>query len=330
MSALAPTLEAFFTQRLLNQKRASSHTITAYKHTFRLLLGYASERTGKPPCDLDFDDLDARLIGSFLDHLEAVRHNSIRTRNSRLAAIHSLYRYASLEHPEHAATIARVLAIPTKRAERTDIAFLEPDEADAILAVPDRDSWHGRRDHALLVTALQTGLRVSELTGLCCGDVELGRGPHLRCEGKGRKRRATPLTAHTVSVLRAWSAERQGDPAAPLFPTTRGRPLSTDAVEALVTKYAAAARDTCPTLRTKRVTVHTFRHSAAMNLLRAGVETSVIALWLGHEDVQTTTKIYLHADMTIKERAIAKTTPPGTMPGRYKPPDRLLAFLEGL
>jgi integrase/recombinase XerD len=330
MTALGPTLQAFFTQRLINQKRASSHTVTAYKHTFRLLLCYASKRTGKPPCELDFDDLDATFIGTFLDYLEADRHNSVRTRNSRLAAIHSLYRYAALENPEHAATIGRVLAIPTKRAERTDIAFLEPDEADAILAAPDRNTWHGRRDHALLVTALQTGLRVSELTGLCWTDVELGRGPHLRCEGKGRKQRATPLTAHTVSVLRAWSAERRTAPAAPLFPTSRGTPLSIDAVEALVAKYAATAQQACPTLRTKHVTVHTFRHACAMNLLRAGVEATVISLWLGHEDVQTTTKIYLHADMSIKEKAIAKTAPPGTAAGRYKPPDRLLAFLEGL
>jgi integrase/recombinase XerD len=330
VSTLGPTLEGFFTQRLINQKRASSHTIAAYRDTFRLLLGFASQRTGRPPCDLDFDDMDAALIGAFLDHLEADRHNSIRTRNSRLAAIHSLYRYAALEHPEHAGLIGRVLAIPTKRAGRTDIAFLEPEEIDALLAAPDRDRWIGRRDHALLVTAIQTGLRVSELTGLCCRDVHLGRGPHLRCEGKGRKQRATPLTAHTVSVLRAWLAERHNQPAGPLFPTSRGRRLSSDAVAVLVAKHTATARRACSTLQTKHVTVHTLRHTAAMNLLRAGVESTVIALWLGHEDVETTVKIYLHADMTIKERALARTTPPGTTPGRYKPPDQLLAFLEGL
>ncbi len=330
MTAFAPTLEGFFTQRLINQKRASSHTIAAYRDTFRLLLGFASQRTGRPPCDLDFDDLDATLIGAFLDHLERDRHNAIRTRNSRLAAVHSLYRYAALEHPEHAALIGRVLAIPTKRAERTDIAFLEPEEIDALLSAPDRDRWIGRRDHTLLVVAIQTGLRVSELTGLCCGDVHLGRGPHLRCDGKGRKQRATPLTAHTVSVLHSWLTERHNQPTGPLFPTSRGRRLSSDAVAALVAKHTATARQACPTLQTKHVTVHTLRHTAAMTLLRAGVEATVIALWLGHEDVETTTKIYLHADMTIKERALARTTPPGTTPGRYKPPDRLLAFLETL
>jgi integrase/recombinase XerD len=330
MTAFAPTLEGFFTQRLINQKRASSHTIAAYIDTFRLLLGFASQRTGRPPCDLDFDDLDATLIGAFLDHLERDRHNGIRTRNSRLAAVHSLYRYAALEHPEHAALIGRVLAIPTKRAERTDIAFLEPEEIDALLAAPDRDRWIGRRDHTLLVVAIQTGLRVSELTGLCCGDVHLGRGPHLRCDGKGRKQRATPLTAHTVSVLRCWLTERHNQPTGPLFPTSRGRRLSSDAVAVLVAKHTATAQRACPTLQTKHVTVHTLRHTAAMTLLRAGVEATVIALWLGHEDVETTTKIYLHADMTIKERALARTTPPGTTPGRYKPPDRLLAFLETL
>jgi integrase/recombinase XerD len=330
VSALAPTLEGFFTQRLMNQKRASSHTIAAYRDTFRLLLGFASQRTGKPPCDLDFGDLDSALVGAFLDYLEHDRHNSIRTRNSRLAAIHSLYRYAALEHPEHAGLIGRVLAIPTKRAERTDIAFLEPEEINALLAAPDRARWVGRRDHALLVTAIQTGLRVSELTGLCCADVHLGRGPHLRCEGKGRKLRATPLTAHTVSVLHVWLTERTQAPGDPLFPTSRGRRLSPDAVAALVAKHTATARQSCPTLRSQHVTVHTLRHTAAMTLLRAGVEATVISLWLGHEDVDTTTKIYLHADMTIKERALARTTPPGTTPGRYKPPDRLLAFLETL
>jgi integrase/recombinase XerD len=330
MTALGPTLEAFFTERLINQKRASGHTIAAYRDTFRLLLGFASPRTGKSPCDLDFADLDAALIGAFLDHLERDRHNSVRSRNSRLAAIHSLYRYAALEHPEHAALIGRVLAIPTKRADRTDIAFLDQSEIDALLTAPDQSRWLGRRDHALLVTAVQTGLRVSELTGLCCADVHLGRGPHLRCEGKGRKQRATPLTAHTVSVLGSWLAERGNQPLGPLFPTSRGRRLSSDGVAALLARHVVTARKTSPTLQTKHVTVHTLRHTTAMTLLHSGVEATVISLWLGHEDVETTARIYLHADMTIKERALARTTPPGTIPGRYRPPDRLLAFLEAL
>jgi integrase/recombinase XerD len=329
VTALAPTLEAFFTDRLANQKRASAHTVGAYRDTFRLLLGFAQDRTGKTPSNLDIADLDAVLIAAFLDHLEADRHNSVRTRNARLAAIHSLFRFAALAHPEHAALIARVLAIPTKRFERTDVNFLDRDEIDALLAAPDRARWVGRRDHALLVTAIQTGLRVSELVGLRCADVNVDKGAHVRCTGKGRKQRATPLTGHTVQVLQVWLQERGNQPEQPLFPTSRGRPLSTDAVALLVAKHAAVAARTCPTLANKVVTPHVLRHSAAMNLLRAGVDTTIIALWLGHESVETT-QAYVHADLTIKERALARTTPPGTTPGRYKPPDALLAFLESL
>lgn len=329
MSALAPTLEGFFTERLINQKRASAHTITAYRDTFRLLLGFVQRRTGKAPADLGFDDLDATVIGTFLDHLEAERHNSVRTRNSRLAAIHSMFRYAALHHPEHAALIGRVLAIPTKRADSTDVSFLDHQEIDALLAAPDLTRWIGRRDHALLATAIQTGLRVSELTGLSCADVNLGKGRHVRCSGKGRKERCTPLTAQTASILRVWLQERGHDPEDPLFPTSRGRRLSNDAVALLVARHAATAQQSCPTLKTKTVTPHVLRHSAAMNLLRAGVDVTVIALWLGHESVETT-QIYVHADLTIKERALARTAPPNTTPGRYRPRDRLLAFLEAL
>lgn len=329
MSALAPTLEGFFTERLIDQKRASEHTITAYRDTFRLLLGFVQRRTGKAPSDLGFDDVDASLIGAFLDHLEAERHNSVRTRNSRLAAIHSMFRYAALNHPEHAALIGRVLAIPTKRADSTDVSFLDDREIDALLAAPDRTRWFGRRDHALLATAVQTGLRVSELTGLCCPDVNLGKGRHVRCTGKGRKERCTPLTAQTASILRVWLQERGDAPAGPLFPTSKGRRLSTDAVALLVKKHTTTAQQSCPTLKNKTVTPHVLRHSAAMNLLRAGVDATVIALWLGHESIETT-QMYIHADLTIKERALARTAPPNTTPGRYRAPDRLLAFLESL
>ena len=308
----------------------SPHTVAAYRDAFRLLFVFAWERCGKPPCELGFEDLDATLVGAFLDHLEAERGNTARTRNSRLAAVHSMYRYAALQHPEHAELLARVLAIPAKRTERYDVAFLEPPEVKALLAAPDRARWTGRRDHALLLTGVQTGLRVSELTATCWDDVHLGRGPHVRCTGKGRKQRATPLTAETVAVLRAWGQESGTEPCSPLFPTSRGHRLSTDAVALLVGKHAAAAEQECPSLKGKSVTPHVLRHTCAMNLLRAGVEVAVIALWLGHEDVETTARIYLHADMTIKVRALARTTPTGTRPGRYQPPDRLLAFLEGL
>jgi integrase/recombinase XerD len=329
MTALAPTLEAFFTQRLLTQRRASPRTVAAYRDTFRLLLAFAWRRTGAAPSNLDICDLDASLIGAFLDGLESERHNSARTRNARLAAIHSFFRFAALYHPEHATIIERVLAIPPKRFLRTAVSFLSPEEVDALVAAPDRCRWIGRRDHALLVIAVQTGLRVSELTGLSCGDIWLGRGPHVRCSGKGRKERCTPLTAQSVAILKAWLQERQGEPADPLFPTSRGKSLSCDAVELLVAKYAAVAEESCPTLQTKTVTPHVLRHSAAMNLLHAGVDATVIALWLGHESVQTT-QIYIHADLSLKERALARAASPHTVPGRYRPGDALLAFLEGL
>jgi site-specific recombinase XerD len=328
MSALAPTLQAWFTNRLIAQRNVSPHTIRAYRDTLRLLLEYAETRLGRQPSQLDIADLDAPLIAAFLDHLETERANSVRTRNMRLAAIHSLFRYAQHRHPEHAQDIARVLAIPLKRADRAIVTFLEENEIEALLDAPDRGTRTGRRDHALLVLAVQTGLRVSELTGLRCGDIQLTTGPHVRCAGKGRKNRITPLTATTTAVLEVWLAERAGSATEPAFPTARGR-LTRDALDHRITKYIDTAAQRCPTLHKKRITPHTLRHTAAMRLLHAGVDTTVIALWLGHERVDTT-QIYLHADLALKERAIARTTPPDTQPGRYKPPDTLLAFLEAL
>jgi integrase/recombinase XerD len=329
MTALAPTLEAFFIGRLINERGASPHTIAAYRDTFQLLLSFTQKRTGTPPSKLQIDDLDAPLIAAFLDHLEHERGNSPRTRNTRLAAIHSLFRFAALRHPEHAALISRALAVPTKRFDRQIISHLTPNEVDALLAAPDRTRWIGRRDHALLTLAIQTGLRVTELTSLRCQDVHLGTGAHTKTSGKGRKQRATPLTTQTIAVLRGWLQERDGQPDQPLFPTSRGRRLSRDAVALLVTKHANTASHNCPTLASKTVSPHVLRHTAAMNLLHAGVDSTVIALWLGHESVETT-QIYLHADMEIKERALARTTPPNNTPGRYQPPDTLLAFLEAL
>lgn len=329
MSALAPTLQAFFSERLINEKGASPHTIAAYRDTFRLLLGFAEKRTGKPPRRLEIEDLDASLVAEFLDHLEEERGNGPRTRNARLAAIHSMFGFAALRHPEQAGTIARVLAVPAKRFERAIVSYLSEEEVDALLAAPDRGRWIGRRDHALLTLAIQTGLRVSELTGLRCGDLQLGAGAHVQTTGKGRKQRATPLTRETVAVLREWLKERDGDPDEPLFPTSRGRALGRDAIALLVKKHANTADHGCPTLGGKAVSPHVLRHTAAMNLLHAGVDSTVIALWLGHESVEAT-QIYLHADLKIKERALARTTPPKATPGRYRPPDALLAFLEAL
>lgn len=329
MTALAPVLQAFFTDRLIAQRRASPHTITGYRDTFRLLLGFAAARTHKTPSALDVADIDAPLIAAFLDHLEHDRNNTIRTRNWRLAAIHSLFAYAALHHPEHAATIQRVLAIPTKRHERRPVTWLTDREVDALLAAPDRNAWVGRRDHAMLVLAVQTGLRISELISLSRGDVALERGAHVRCVGKGRKERATPLTTLTTAVLRTWLAEHGGEPGDPLFPTRTGTRLSHDAIEHRLATHVGSARTTCPSLRGKHVTMHTLRHTAAMRLLDAGTDVAVIALWLGHEQIATA-HIYLHADMNQKERAIGRVTPPGTNPGRYHPPDSLLAFLDSL
>jgi integrase/recombinase XerD len=329
MSSLAPTLQAFFTERLVAQRHVSPHTVASYRDAWRLLLSFATQQTGKQPCTLALEDLDAPLVGAFLAHLETIRHNSVRTRNARLVAIHSFFRFAALRHPEHAALIQRVLAIPLKRTDRPLVTFLTRPEIDALLSAPERTTWIGRRDHALLAVAIQTGLRVSELIALCCGDVVLGTGAHLRCHGKGRKERHTPLTGHTQKVLRAWTAERQGDPADPLFPSRRGGALSRDAVELVVARHAETAKQRCPSLRTKTVTPHVLRHSCAMTLLHAGIDVTVIALWLGHESIEAT-NAYLHADLAIKEQALAKTTPANTAPGRYRPPDTLLAFLEGL
>jgi len=329
VTALAPTLQAFFTDRLLRQRQASPHTIAAYRDTWRMLLTFTARQAGKQPSQLDLGDLDAPLIGSFLDHLEHERGNSPRTRNARLAAIHSLFRYAALRHPEHAEVIARVLAIPPKRFDKALVTWLTGPEIDALLAAPDRSTWAGRRDHALILLAAQTGLRVSELTGLTIGDIHLGAGAHVSCTGKGRKQRITPLTTGTVAVLRAWLTERGGQPGQALFPARTGGRLSRDAVERRIAKHTTTAAARCPSLNAKTVTAHTLRHTAAMRLLHAGTDTSVIALWLGHEQAETT-QIYLHADLALKERALARTTPPDVKPGRFRPPDKLLAFLEAL
>jgi site-specific recombinase XerD len=278
---------------------------------------------------LGWEDVGAEVISAFLDHLEVDRHNSARSRNTRLAALRSLFGYAALRHPEHAELIRQVLAIPQKRYDKTTVSFLTDEEVRALLEAPDLDRWEGRRDRVLMALAVQTGLRLSELIGLNCGDVQLGTGAHVRCRGKGRKERCVPLTASTVGVLRVWVQERAGRLDEPLFPTRTGRRLSDDAVERRVDTHKALASQRCPSLQTKRLTPHVLRHTSAMSLLRAGVDVAVIALWLGHADTRST-DAYLHADLTIKERALARTTPVSSKPGRYRPSDSLLAFLEGL
>jgi len=330
MSALPPLLEAFFTERLIAQRRVSGHTVSAYRDAWCLLLGFAQQRLGKAPEQLDLEDLDAPLIASFLDHLETDRGVGVRTRNARLTAIRSFFRFAAYRCPEHSGSIQRVLAIPQKKHRKALVTYLTEDEMAALLASPDRTSQLGRRDRVLLLVALETGLRVSELIGLTCGSLELGDGGHVRCQGKGRKERITPLRRETRSVVRAWINECDGATADPLFPGPRGEALSRDAVRRLVERHVTQTAKCCPSLATKKVTAHTLRHSCAMNLLRHGVDIATIALWLGHEDIRTTYSVYLHADLALKEQALARTAPPHTPAGRYRPPDTLLAFLSAL
>ena len=322
-------LQSFFIDRLLQQWRASAHTVASYRDAFRLLLRFASEKLGKKPSILSMKDLTPEFISSFLEYVEKGRNNCVRTRNARLSAIHSFFRYVSFRAPEYAELCYQILAIPSKRFEKRPIAFLTRNEIDALTSAPDQNRWIGRRDRTFLLTAVQTGLRVSELIGLHIEDVVLGIGAHVRCNGKGRKQRSTPLQRETADVMAAWLYELNGQIKDPVFPSIRGGFLSRDAIERLVTRHCKTAQSHCPSLRHKNVTPHVLRHTAAMELLHHGVDRSVIALWLGHESVETT-QMYLHADMRLKRKALSKITPLGAKPSLYRPDDTLLAFLEDL
>ena len=328
-TSLAPLLERFFTQRLMQQRQASPHTISSYRDTFRQFLLFAQQRLARPPSRLTFEQIDAPLITAFLDELETRRGLSVRSRNLRLTAIHSFFRYAAFELPTHAAQIQRVLAIPSKRFTRKLVSFLSRSEVDALLAAPDRSTWSGRRDHAFILTAVQTGLRLSEMTGLKREDFVSGSGAYLRVIGKGRKERCTPLAKPTRAVLKSWLREPPRSVNDVLFPSARGERLTVHGVQYLLNKHRVTASTRCPSLNHQRVTVHRLRHTAAMDLLQAGVDRAVIALWLGHESVETT-QIYLEATLAMKEQALARTTPPTGKPGRYRPGDRLLGFLSSL
>lgn len=326
---LAGHLQRFFTGRLLGQLGASPHTVASYRDTFRLLLKFAAKHHRRQASDLKVEDLDAKLVGAFLQHLEHDRHNSVRSRNSRLSAIHAFFAFVALNDPALASHCQHVLAMPFKRFERGPVEFLTGEETTALLNAPDTTTWLGRRDQLLLEVAVQTGLRNSELTQLRRQDVQLGAGAHLRCLGKGRKARCTPLRSDVAARLARWLAKQPLEPTTPVFPTARGQPMSADALQRLVARHVATAGRVCPSLQRKRVTPHTLRHSTAMDLLHRGVDITVIALWLGHESIQTT-QIYLHADMAIKEKALAQATKHKVVPKRYRPADRLLAFLESL
>jgi site-specific recombinase XerD len=322
-------LEAFFTERLMSQRQASPNTIASYRDTFCLLFRFAEQRLRKTPSALTIYDLDAPFIGAFLEHLEKERGNNARSRNVRLAAIHSFFKYVALQDPAHSAVTQRILAMPAKRFVQKSIDFLTRPEIDALLAVPDQSTWIGRRDKTLLLLAIQTGLRVSEVIGLTIQDIVLDHGSYVRCKGKGRKERCTPLRKELVSALQIWLRERHGQPDEPLFPNARGSFLSRDGVEYLLSKYVIIAEKQCASLQKKNVTPHVLRHTAAMDLLQHGVDRSIIALWLGHESMETT-QVYIKADIKMKEQALAKTKPFDVRQGRYQPDDHILAFLKGL
>jgi integrase/recombinase XerD len=326
---LGTLVEAFFCKRLISQRRASPHTIASYRDTFRLLLAFAQKRLSRPPSQLELKDISPSLVSDFLDHLEATRGNRARTRNLRLTAVRSFFRFAALEAPDHGGVIRRVLAIPNKRCQRPLIGFLTRPEIEALLAAVDCRTWIGRRDYAFLLVAMQTGLRLSEITAVRREDIILGPGAHIYCLGKGRKERGTPITKVARRVLQAWMKEPWPIESAFLFPSISGGKLSADAVQDLVNKHVAAARTKCPSLVKKRVTPHVLRHTAAMELLQAGVDRSMIALWLGHESVETT-QIYLNANLALKEEILAKINPVNGKPGRYRPTDRVLSFLSSL
>jgi integrase/recombinase XerD len=328
-ATLSALLQSFFTVRLMTQRKVSPHTIASYSDTFRLLLHFTRKKLRKAPSELALSDLNAPLIDAFLENLQKSRLNGARSRNLRLTAIRSFFRYAALEAPAESAVIQRVLAIPNQRQTRALVGFLTRPEIEALLAAPNRTKWLGRRDYAFLITAVQTGLRLSEMTALGQDDLSLGAGAHVRCHGKGRKERCTPLAKPTVAVLKSWIREQGPRESKTLFPSTRGGPLSADGVQHMLARHVATARKTCASLRKKRVSPHVLRHAAAMELLQGGVDRAVIALWLGHESVETT-QIYLDADLALKEEAMAKTNPVKGAPKRFQPDDELLAFLKQL
>jgi integrase/recombinase XerD len=332
VTALAPTLQSWFTDHLIRQRGVSPNTIAAYRDCMRLFLSYAHNRHGVQPSQLDIAHLDDQTVAGFLDMLEHERHVSAATRNARLAAIHSLFGYASFRHPEHAELIARVLAIPPKTTSRTTVVYLDDDEVEAVLAAPDRRTWSGQRDHAWLLLMITTGIRVSELTNLRRHDLASRRPAHIIVTGKGRKQRIVPLDKTTTTTLNSWTKRNRAGapPETPLFPARgQNRPMSTDAIAQRLTLHAGDAAHQLPTLKTKTVTPHTLRHTCAMRMLASGLDITTIALWLGHAS-PAATRHYLHADLALKQRALDRTAPPRTRPGRYTATDATMAFLEAL
>jgi site-specific recombinase XerD len=322
-------VQSFFAQHLCEHKHVSPRTVTVYRDTFRLLFAFMQERTGRPPSELTMTDLDAPVILAFLDHLETARHNHVRSRNLRLSAIRSFFRYASLRDVEHLAVANRVLAIPTKRTAHPLLTFLTRPEMDAILAATDQRTWLGGRDHALLLTMYNTGARASEVTALTCGQVSFGTTTLVQLHGKGRKERTVPLWPQTAKVLIRWFQILNTDDKGFAFPTVRRTRLSADALNHLLQQAVRKAITACPDLARKRVTPHVVRHTTALHLLQAGVDIAVIALWLGHESIETTHG-YVEADLEMKQRALEKLTPATGTVSRFKAGDSLLQFLSKL
>lgn len=329
VKSLGALIQSFFTQRLIGQMKASPETVSSYRDTFRLLLKYARQKLQKEPSALNCNDLDAELVCGFLGQLECERKNTARTRNQRLAAIRSFCRYVVFQEPALAGSIQRILSIPQKRWGRKLVPFLSRQEVEALLSSPDLNTHSGRRDRAFLLTAVRTGLRVSELIGLTVADVVLGNGAHVCCQGKGRKERCVPLGSETKSILREWLKENGGKPDSPLFPNFRGNRLSRDGAAYILRIHARTAQKSCSSLRGKRISPHVLRHTTAVHLLEAGVDCAVIALWLGHERLETT-QIYMDANLEYKEKALAKTMTYPAKLKRFKPGDTLLRFLETL
>jgi len=329
MTYLAGALQAFFTDYVHTQRNLADNTIASYRDTWRLLIKHICATTATSADQIRLEDIDHDMVTAFLDHLTTERANTAATRNARLGAIRVLLAHALPDHPEHAETIRRILAIPPARTATPPISYLNHDETDALLAAPDTTTWTGRRDQMMLALVINTGLRISELISLTTTSVHTGSSPYVECEGKGRKHRATPISTETRDQMRAYLNERNHHPGNTLFPGPHGNALSRDAIEHRLATHVRTAAETSPSLKGKHVTMHTLRHTTAMNLLHAGVDITVIALWLGHEQTSTT-DVYLHADMETKKNALEKTRPPEVTPGTYKPTPGILTWLEAL
>jgi site-specific recombinase XerD len=322
-------LQQFFLERLMEQRNVSPQTVAAYRDSFRLLLQFAQDHLGKTPERLALIDLDAPLILAFLNHLEGERHNTIRTRNARFAAIRSFLHFAAQQDPTALPVIQRVMAIPMKRFDKPMLGFLSRTEMQAVLDAPDTATWCGQRDRVMFATLYNTGGRVSEITGMRVTDVALEGSAAVRIRGKGRKERSVPLWRTTAAEIRRWLPHIDSRPDRPLFPSRSGTQLSRPAVMTRLQLAVQSAASACPQLAKRRVSPHSIRHSTAMHMLQGGVDITVIALWLGHES-PTTTHMYVEADLAMKERALNAVQPPRLKQKRYQPTDSVLHFLETL